>query len=162
MGKLIMSNNKWQTSVTELLAIFNGALLALIPWLEKAKIKWKEGEAYDDWDNIAESLYNNIVCASLTGEVTYEYSMAKYNFNYDDYSVLDFIEVRSKNVSEKKFVFISFLSGVSPFDKVKVAQLDKDYKVIDYANLENNELLFLFIKRKKDKIEIIDKIEVAP
>jgi hypothetical protein len=46
MGQM---TNKWKTSVTELLAIFRGALLAIIPWLDRANIKWKEGgEAYDD------------------------------------------------------------------------------------------------------------------
>src|SRR5690606_20593651 len=96
MGKLIMNNN-WKTSVTELLVISRGALLAIIPWLEKAKIKWKEDEAYDDWDNIAESLYANIVCSSLIGEVATEYQITKYNFNYDNYSSVNFIEVRNKD-----------------------------------------------------------------
>jgi len=95
MGGLIMKN-KWTVSVTELLIIFRGALLAIIPWIEKAKIKWKEHEAYDDWDNIAESLYKNIVCSSLTGEVASQYTIAKYNFDYDDYSSVDFIGVRNK------------------------------------------------------------------
>lgn len=49
----LIVNNNWKTSESELLTIFSGALLAIIPWLEKAKIKWKEGEAYNDWDNIA-------------------------------------------------------------------------------------------------------------
>ena len=38
-------NNNWKTSVNELLEIFRSALIAIIPWLEKARIKWKEGQA---------------------------------------------------------------------------------------------------------------------
>ena len=155
-----MSNN-WKTSVTELLAIFRGALLAIIPWLEKAKIKWKEGEAYDDWDNIAESLYKNIVCSSLTGEVASEYEIAKYNFNYDDYVSINFIEVKSKDNSEKKFAFVAFQSNSSPMDSVKVAELDKTEKVIGYTNLKFDSLDFVFVKNFNGKQEVIDSIEVV-
>ena len=57
----------WETSVKELLYIFRGALIAIIPWVEKAKIKWKEEEEiYDEWGNITVALYENIVCSSLT------------------------------------------------------------------------------------------------
>lgn len=155
-----MSNN-WKTSVTELLAIFRGALLSIIPWLEKAKIKWKEGEAYDDWDNIAESLYSNIVCSSLTGEVASEYRIAKYNFNYDDYASINFIEVRDKENYEKKFAFVAFQSNFSPLDNVKVAELDKSNKVVDYTNLNFDGLEFVFVKNNNGKKEVIDSIEVS-
>jgi hypothetical protein len=160
MGELIMSNN-WKTSVTELLAIFKGALLAIIPWLEKAKIKWKEGEAYDDWDNISESLYKNIVCSSLIGEIASENTIAKYNFNYDDYSSIDFIEVRSKENYEKKFAFVAFQTNSSPMDTVKVAELDKTNKVIGYTNLKFDSSKFVFVKNVNGKKEVIDNIEVV-
>lgn len=160
MGELTMSIN-FKTSVTELLAIFRGALLAIIPWIEKAKIKWKEGEAYDDWDNIAASLYKNIVCSSLTGEVALEYGIANYNFNYDDYASINLIEVKSKDNSEKKFAFVAFQSNSSPLDGVKVAELDKTDKVIGYANLKFDDLDFVFVKNINGKKEVIDSIEIA-
>ncbi|ACP21007.1 hypothetical protein Aasi_1725 [Candidatus Amoebophilus asiaticus 5a2] len=159
MGKLIMSNN-WKISVSELLDIFREVLLAVIPWLEKAKIKWKEGEAYDDWDNIAEALYKNIVCSSLTGEVAFKYTIAKYNFNYDDYASIDFIEVRSKDNSEKKFAFVSFQSSFSPLDSVKVAELNKTDKVVGYTSLKFDSLGFFFVKNINGKKEFIDNIDV--
>jgi hypothetical protein len=160
MGELTMSNTL-KTSVNELLAILRGALLSIIPWIEKAKIKWKEGEAYDDWDNIAESLYKNIVCSSLTGEVASNYSIAKYNFQYEDYSSIDFIEVRSKGYSEKKFAFIAFQSNSSPLDTLRVAELDKTNKVVDYTNLKLDSLEFVFVKNINGKKEVIDSIEIV-
>lgn len=54
-------SEKWNTSVTELIMVFRGALISIIPWLERAKIYWKNGESYDDWDNIVNALYENIV-----------------------------------------------------------------------------------------------------
>ncbi|MBK9381980.1 MAG: hypothetical protein IPN39_11675, partial [Chitinophagaceae bacterium] len=158
MGELIMSNI-WKTSVTELLAIFKGALLAIIPWLEKAKIKWEVGEAYDDWDNIAESLYKNIVCSSLAGEVALEYGIAKYNFKYVDYASINFIEVRNIENSERKFAFVAFQSDSSPLDSIKVAELDKYDKVVSYTNLEFDGLEFVFVKNINGKKEVIDSIE---
>jgi hypothetical protein len=155
-----MSKN-WKTSVNELLAIFRGALLAIIPWLEKAKIKWKEEEAYDDWDNIAGSLYKNIVCSSLTGEVAFDYLIAKYNFSYDDYSLIDFIEVRSKSNPDKKYAFISFQSNSSPLDSIKVAELDKKDKVVGYTNLKFDGFEFVFVKNIDGKREVIHSIDVA-
>ncbi len=160
MGEITMNNN-WKTSVTQLLAIFRGALLAIIPWLEKAKIKWKEGEAYGDWDNIAESLYENIVCSSLTGEVASEYGIAKYNFDYNDYASINFIEVRGKDNSEKKFAFVTFQSNFYSFDSVKVAELDKMNQVVGYTNLKFDSLEFVFVKNINGKKEVIDSIEAT-
>lgn len=154
-----MSNN-WKSSVTELLAIFKGALLAIIPWLEKAKIKWKEGEAYDDWDNISESLYENIVCSSLIGEIASEYTIAKYNFNYNDYSSIDFIEVMDKDNSEKIFAFVAFQSSFTPLDHIKVAELDKTNKVVGYTYLKPDGLEFVFVKNINGKREVIDEVNV--
>lgn len=153
-------NNNWKTTVNELLLIFRGALMAVIPWLEKAKIKWKEGEAYDDWDNIAASLYQNIVCSSLTGEVSSDYSIAKYNFHYEDYLLIDFIQVRSKSYSDKNFAFVSFQSNSSPLDTVKVAELNKSDKVDGYTNLKLDGLEFVFVKNFEGKKEIIKELDV--
>lgn len=154
-----MSNN-WKTSVTELLAIFKGALLAIIPWLEKAKIKWKEGEAYDDWDNIADSLYRNIVCSSLTGEVASDYSIAKYNFHYEDYSSIDFIQVKSERHSDKYLAFVAFQSISTPLDSIKVAELDKADKVVKHLDLKQGDLEFVFVKNNKGEKEVIDKVDL--
>lgn len=153
-------NNCWKTSVTELLAIFRGALLAVIPWVEKAKIKWKDGEAYDDWDNIVESLYENIVCSSLTSDVILKYGIAKYNFNYDSYDSINFIEVKINNNPEKKYAFVAFQSNSSLLDKVKVAELNKAEKVVGYVDLSLAELEFVFVKNINGKKEIVDSVEV--
>lgn len=152
--------NNWKISINELLSIFRGALIAIIPWLEKAKIKWKEGEAYDDWDNIAESLYRNIVCSSLTGEVAPEYSIAKYNFHYEDYSFTDFIQVRSGSYLDKNFVFVSFQSNSSPFDAVKVVELNKSNKIVGYLTLILDDLEFAFIKNEDGKKVVISELEI--
>ena len=158
---MVIMNTFWKISVNELLNIFRGALLALIPWLEKAKISWKDDEAYDDWDNIVESLYKNIVCASLYSEVADNYSIAKYLYTYDNYSLIDYIEIRIKDNSEKKFAFVAFQSDFSPLDSIKVAELDKKNKVIGYINLKIDDFEFLFVKNINGKKEVIHDVEVT-
>lgn len=160
MGELIM-NTILQISVTELLILFKESLSALIPWIEKVKIRWKEGEAYDDWDNIAEALYKNIVCASLIGEVAIDYPLANYNFIYDNYSILDFIEVKSKVHTDKRMAFISFSSNKYPLDNVKIAYIDSDCNNIGCSFLENNDLTYVYIKKQEGREIIIDKIKVT-
>lgn len=153
--------NYWHTTVNELLSIFRGALIAIIPWIEKAQIKWKEGESYDDWDNISESLYKNIVCSSLISEVASEYYIAKYDLQYQEYSKIDFIQVMSNNYPDKQFAFVSYSSNQIPFDSVKVAELDKTFKVIGYLNLNLEDLDFAYVKNSdKGKRDILTDIEV--
>lgn len=159
MGKLSM-NNIWETSVTELLEIFKGSILAVIPWLEKAKIKWNEGEAYDDWDNIVEVLYQNIVCSSLSGETSSEYKIAKYNFIYDNYSSLNYIAVRDENNYNERFAFVSFHSESFAMDSIKIAKLDKTNNVVGYNNLKLEGLNFVFVKHINGMKEVIDEIVV--
>jgi hypothetical protein len=133
--------NIWQTSVNELMGIFRGSLLSLIPWLEKARINWKEGEAYDEFDNIAESLYKNIVCSSLFGETLDEYPIANYDLIYKDYSELNFVRVLSNVHKDKLLAFISLQSVNNTFDSVKTVSLDSafhpvEYLVLDLANVD--------------------------
>lgn len=153
-------SEKWNTSVTELIMVFRGALISIIPWLERAKIYWKNGESYDDWDNIVNALYENIVFSTLIGVVEKKYNIAKYNFTYNDYSTIDFLGVRDKNYYEKKYVFIAFQSNLTPFDLVSVAELDNEERVIGYSNLKFDDSEFVFVKSIGGKRTVNEKIEV--
>lgn len=149
----------WNTSTTEILTIFRDAILALIPTFEKAKIAWKEGEAYDDFDNIVEALYSNIVCSSLTGEVASQYNMPRYCGRYNYYASMDFIEV--KNGTGKRFAFIAYQTEKTPFDIIQVAELDEAGKVIGYSNVKFEGATFIFIKNNNGRRDHIDNIEVV-
>ena len=152
--------DKWKTTVTELFTIFRGALISIIPWIEKAKINWKEGDYYDDWDNIVSVLYYNIVCSSLYGEVADEYILSKYAFEYSNYLGMDFILVRKKDFDDNKLAFVSFQSINSPLDSIKVAILDDSYKTVDYIKLKLDDLEFSFVKNTSSTKEILTDIEV--
>ena len=75
----------WRTSVTDLLEIFHDSLVALVPQMQRARIGWRNGVAYDDWDEIAETLFGKIVVASLQWSLPEEtpiLNVPKYNTWY--------------------------------------------------------------------------------
>ena len=50
-----------QASVTDLVRNFAGACRALVPNLDQARIPWTDGKQYDNWDRIAEALFESLV-----------------------------------------------------------------------------------------------------
>jgi len=154
-------NETCKISVTELMNIFRGAMLSIIPWLEKAKIPWKDGQAYDDWDNILDALYKNIVCSSLIGEVSVasEYAIARYNFHYDNYSKVDFILIKSEEYDNVELAFVAFASELSPFDGIKVAVI-KDNSVVEYLVLPQKGIEFIYVKNATSTKEFISEIDI--
>jgi hypothetical protein len=48
-------------TVDEILFNFRAALAALVPMAERAGIGWRRRDAYDQWDNIAGSLFSGLV-----------------------------------------------------------------------------------------------------
>lgn len=49
------------TSVTDLVLNFAAACRALVPALDYAKVPFRDGEPYDNWDRIAEPLFESLV-----------------------------------------------------------------------------------------------------
>ena len=160
MGEII-ENNQFIVSVNELIKVFRDTLISVIPFLEKVKIEWRQGQSYDDWDNISMTLYQNIVCSSLYGEVRNEYPINKYEFAYNDFSKLDYILVYCKEYSDKKLAFISFQSVNTYLDYVKVAVLNNLEINIGYLELRQGNLEFSFNKRTLGKRELKNEIMIV-
>ena len=53
-------------TVDEVLLNFREALNAMVPMAERAGIGWRRIDAYDQWDNIAASLFSGLVEAPLS------------------------------------------------------------------------------------------------
>ena len=53
-------------TVRSLLETLRDALTALVPMAEHAGIAWREGEAYDDWDDLASTLYEVFVVRPIS------------------------------------------------------------------------------------------------
>ena len=161
MGKIAM-HDTWEISVTELMTIFKEAIISIIPWLEKAKIPWKEGEIYDDGEDIYRSLYENIVIGSILREILPINRIAKYGFHYENYSEMDYILVISSEHSNNRLAFVLFETLSTPLDNVKVAILDDSDIVIGFLILKQEGLKYAFVKNNNgtDK-EIISEVNVV-
>ena len=48
-------------TVTELILNFAEACRSLVPALDRAGVRWGDGEQYDNWDRIAEALFESLV-----------------------------------------------------------------------------------------------------
>lgn len=106
-------------TVTDLVLNFAQACRALVPALDRAQVPWRDGAQYDNWDRIAEPLFETLVsepCAfAAVGEVALSrLKVARYGFvgadpEWNAYVALD----RS---APHRVVGLS--SNVAPFDEV--------------------------------------------
>jgi hypothetical protein len=117
---------QWTTSVRNLILNFRDALAILTPYMDKAKIGWRDQDSYDDWDEIAQSLYKNMVLRSILfsierkeGIITPEYGMI-----YPSYEDKSFIEViGSTSPLDGYQVFVGFSTLEQPFDQITYQQV---------------------------------------
>jgi hypothetical protein len=123
----------WRTTVTEIILIFRDALRALVPHVTKARIEWHEHAAYDDWDDIADVLFQKIVVASVLwalSEVDRSgIDFAAYDMMYESYAEKGIIVVNVADV-ERRLVFHSFGTRDEPFDIVRTCIVDGDRRVV--------------------------------
>ena len=116
----------WSTSVKELLGILQEALTAMVPIAERAHIHWRDGEAYDDWDGIAEALYRNIVVRTVDSALVTPFGdgMPRYDTHYSSYERSRFIVVEGDEIPRNVVaVFMGFAGVTSDFRLVKWRQL---------------------------------------
>ena len=155
-----MSNDIWQVSTTELMMIFRESLISLIPAMEKAKIPWKDGEAYDDWDNICEVLFKNAVCNNITYKGESEKPFVQYGMTYKSYINNSFIGISVPDYQSPYVVFVEFKTEKDIFDCIRVDLLDNNlnFKGSDVIKLSGIQFAFYLNSKsgiiKKDIIEV--------
>jgi hypothetical protein len=124
----------WRTTVSQLLLVFRDASRALVPHVEKVRIEWRDSSAYDDWDDIAQTLYEKIVVSSVLWAMPEEErercEFPKYNMTYSSYSGKTMITVNRASAAER-LVFHSFTTATDPFDKARACRVDANGRVLD-------------------------------
>lgn len=138
----------WRTSVDEVLRVFHDALEALLPLMDRAHIPWREGEAYDDWDAIAETLFQRIVGSAIEWGLhdTHEsVCLPKYDELCLDYSELSFISVAHRTRGDDETLALhSFAEdGTSHLNLVMCRSLERagavaesDLRAMPYVDAE--------------------------
>jgi hypothetical protein len=123
----------WNTTLTELLEVFHDALCAVAPILERAQIPYQEHLAYDDWDNIAQCLFTNIVehsVASATQVVSDgQLQLPRYATLYGDYSQNALILVDdASSAVPSSVVFHSFVERETMFDTAVGVEVESNMR----------------------------------
>ena len=144
----------WRTNISELMSIFRAALVVLVPVMERAHIRcW--GETYDDWDRIAEALYESIVNDSIRSAQPISNAtqilLPKYDFRYDDYSELSFVSVAGLEATDRQFAFVAFDSQHTAFDVVKAREITHDGDVVCDVQFDTQAVRFQLCIRGEDK-----------
>lgn len=103
------SSDAVHEQVDRLLEIFRDGLRALIPVANAARIPWREGEAYDDWDSLADRLFEVFVKNPIiTDEKTENMlSLPAYDMQLDSYSEYSWIEL--EDGTDRILVFNKFI-----------------------------------------------------
>jgi hypothetical protein len=60
------ASSPWQVGIGALVEIFQRALITLVPTFDQARIKWRGPNTYDEYERIAEALFDSIVRDALT------------------------------------------------------------------------------------------------
>jgi hypothetical protein len=90
--------------------------------MDRVGIEWRTGCAYDDWDEIAQMLYDKIVGNSIRWGVPEELREAillpKYDMLYEAYDAQALI-IMTRPLSAERVVFHSFTTVREPFDVIR-------------------------------------------
>jgi len=125
----------WATTVNDLMRILRRALLVLAPVMAEAHIHLEEGKAYDDWDEVAQSLYKNVVVRSIQWSegLDLQLSMPAYDMLYPDYSQFAYVAVQEgRKTHGSKLAFHSFIPDVHRrFDMLRCVAVANDGRALD-------------------------------
>ncbi len=162
-----MSAPVWETNVSELLTIFRDALRALIPYLEAARIRWRDDEAYEDWDDIAETLFERFVLMSIRWGLPNpqpDLKLPGYGFVYDDYSDRALIEVRDRDApQEVPLVFFRLATRTTPLDTAKCFRADGDGHVFTSERVDvafDRAFFYVKLQEKTDLEQPLSDLRV--
>jgi hypothetical protein len=105
--------------------IFRDALAAVAPVLERAHMHSDDLRAYDDWDEIAQALFDNIVVRSIrwSDEVGADVNLGRYATLGQEHAQAAQVVVQDGSAHEWKS-FHSFASRERPFDTVEALAAD--------------------------------------
>lgn len=80
-------------TINSLMAAFRKALRAVVPVAEEIGIPWREPDAYDDWDAVANGLYEGFLLHGIRESKEYNNTLplAPYGVRRDDYTSYGYV-----------------------------------------------------------------------
>lgn len=117
-------------TVGDVLLNFRSALCALVPFAEHVGISWKRPDAYDEWDTLATTLFDQLVVSVLTWSLPRSgqagFRLPAYDLLAESYEGLSTLEVTHPSLQEGRWLFHAFGCKDGPFDIVEVRELTEE------------------------------------
>jgi hypothetical protein len=111
--------------VTELVRLFRSGVVALLPVMDAARIRWAEPGVYDAWEDIERTLYASVVGSCVENAVPDTLPpLATYGLTMPDYSAHSFISERGFRLEGTLTAFLELRTGDKPFDLALFHELD--------------------------------------
>jgi hypothetical protein len=152
-------DTRWRTSISELMAVHRDALKAIAPIAERVKMSWREPDSYDDWNDIAQSLYKSFVLNSINFSLGWEtaYPLPPYDRRVGNYDGFSF--VTNQNCEEKS-AFICFETKRTTFDACIFANLDANLDEISLKEIPFAEVDFALCLRDERACTLVKDLSV--
>ena len=132
------AKKRFRTTVHDLMLNFRDALAALTPYMDRAKIPWRDEEAYDDWDDICQAVYRNMVLRTIQFSIGYQDSLTipEYGTVYPYYGKKSFIEVAESRPQLTEYKgFVGFSTLKCSFDQVRYQRVASDLNAVGETEL---------------------------
>ncbi|HEY8172781.1 MAG TPA: hypothetical protein VIH21_06820 [Dehalococcoidia bacterium] len=139
-----------ERTVDELMRAFHDALVNIIPPLERASIAWQAPDAYDDWDEITETLFNVMVMRTISYTVVGEgnaLAAPRYGFSYDSYAEFSFVSLDASPVADEHYAFVKFEANVPSLPVASCVEADGSGSVVRQVSLPIDDGVFKFQHR---------------
>ncbi len=150
----------WKVSISELVKIFKGALVALIPWLGRARIPFAREDAYDDFDEISGTLFKRIVCATVDDALEGFGGLASYGMHRKNYESFSFIQIKNPNSHNDMTGFVAFEFDQESKIYIKVAVLNDDLSVKEFQSWLWQDLRFSLMRNCNGELSEIVEAEI--
>lgn len=113
----------WHVSANEMLDIFRASLIDLIPTFERARINWRHS-TYDDFDRIAEALFDSIVRDSIVNSRGHENAVELAPYGGVSPG-REYSRILVDDVS-RRLAFLELITVERPFDTIRTIQVGTD------------------------------------
>jgi hypothetical protein len=112
--------------LTNLVRIFRSGLLALLPVMDAAQIRWAGPDVYDPWEDVERTLFSSIIGSCVANQVggAAWRPLAVYGLNYADYEAHSFISEHALRAQGKPNALVALQTNREPFDTALLRELN--------------------------------------
>ncbi len=125
--------------------VFRRAVRVLLPLAQEVGMPVSDGEAYDEWDCIVESMFQGFVCEVHFNDSYNCCPLPRYGLSVPVYENDWVIEVRCDG-GAGLFVFVSFVIQNSDVTRVRCAKVDPEMRVLDEALFDIDDCRFAIVR----------------